>query len=159
MWVLLLAFAIFNIGRYLPSAGGRDHSQSDFLWKVLAPLAGAILCFMIYDSLLFGVSEGNLTRARGAILWVLFPCAAGWLVFLLFCVRSMKRRLKLLFGPLSLALLLVAGCMDAVTWVITNIELPGWAVLRDDCSASPALGVRPGRHDLCRFVEHCSGGR
>ena len=40
---LLLAFAIFNMARYLPSAGGRDHSQNDFLLKVLAPLACAIL--------------------------------------------------------------------------------------------------------------------
>jgi hypothetical protein len=127
LWFLLLAFAIFNIGRYLPSAGGRNHSQSDFLWKVLAPLAGAIFCFMIYDSLLFGVMENNLARGRAAILWVLLPSATGWLVFLVFCVKSMKRRLKLLFGPLSLALLLVAICMDAATWVITNIELPGWA--------------------------------
>jgi hypothetical protein len=127
LWFLLLAFAIFNIGRYLPSAGGRNHSQSDFLWKVLAPLAGAIFCFMIYDSLLFGVMGNNLARGRAVILWVLLPSATGWLVFLVFCVKSMKRRLKLLFGPLSLALLLVAICMDAAAWVITNIELPGWA--------------------------------
>ncbi len=123
----LLAFAIFNIARYLPSAGGRNHSQNDFLLKVLAPLAGAILCFMVYDSLLFGASDHNLTLERGAIFWVLLPCAAGWLVFLLFCVRPMKRRLQLLFGPLSLALILVATCMDAMAWVLTNIVLPGWA--------------------------------
>ncbi len=63
---------------------------------------------MIYDSLLFGVTESNLTKGRAAILWVLLPSATGWLVFLLFCVKSMKRRIKLLFGPLSLALILVA---------------------------------------------------
>ena len=126
-FAFLLAFAIFNIARYLPSAGGRDHSQNDFLLKVLAPLAGAILSFMVYDSLLFGASEHNLTLERGAIFWVLLPCAAGWLVFLLCCVRSLKRRLQLLFGPLSLALILVATCMDAMAWVLTNIVLPGWA--------------------------------
>ena len=126
-FVLLLAFAIFNIGRYLPSAGGRNHSQSDFLWKVLAPLAAAILCFMIYDSLLFGVRANNLTQGREAILWVLVPSVAGWLVFLLFGVRPMKRRLKLLFGPLTLALVLVAMCMELMAWLITNIVLPGWA--------------------------------
>ncbi len=126
-FAFLLAFAIFNIARYLPSAGGRDHSQNDFLLKVLAPLAGAILCFMVYDSLLFGVSEHNLTMERGAIFWVLLPCAAGWVAFLLFCVRSMKRRLQLLFGPLSLALVLVAMCMDAMAWLLTNVTLPGWS--------------------------------
>jgi len=122
-FAFLLAFAVFNIARYLPSAGGRDHSQSDFLLKVLAPLAGAILCFMVYDSLLFGVRANNLTTGRDAIFWVLLPCAAGWLVFLVFCVRSIKRRMKLLFGPLSLALVLVAMCMDAMAWLLTNVTL------------------------------------
>jgi hypothetical protein len=126
-FALLLAFAIFNIGRYLPSAGGRDHSQNDFLLKVLAPLAGAILCFMVYDSLLFGVRANNLTTGRDAIFWVLLPCAAGWVAFLVFCMRSMKQRVKLLFGPMSLALILVAMCMDAMAWVLTNVTLPGWA--------------------------------
>src|SRR5271170_2134546 len=75
---LMLAFAVFNMARYLPSAGGRDHSQNDFLLKILVPLACAILCFMIYDSLLFGVRVNLtiepgatlLTMERGAILWV-----------------------------------------------------------------------------------------
>ncbi len=141
---LLLAFAIFNMARYLPSAGGRDHSQNDFLLKVLAPLACAILAFMVYDSLQFGVSDPNITmkgfvsvsggdtdlnliaKSRGAIFWVFLPCAAGWLVFLLFCVRGIKRRFQLLFGPLSLALILVAACTEAMAFGLTNIVLPGW---------------------------------
>lgn len=123
---LLLAFAVFNIGRYLPSAGGRDHSQSDFLWKVLAPLAGAILCFMVYDALLFFVTVNHPPKAE-AVTWVLVPAAAGWLAFLLFGVRSWKRSLKLLFGPLSLALVLVALGMEVMAWVITLLPLPNWA--------------------------------
>ena len=50
---LLLAISIFNTGRYLPGLGGRDHSQDDFLAKVLAPLVGAALCFSAFDSLYF----------------------------------------------------------------------------------------------------------
>jgi hypothetical protein len=141
---LLLAFAIFNMARYLPSAGGRDHSQNDFLLKVLVPLACGILCFMVYDSLQFGVTDPSIAmkgfvsvsggktdvnliaRSRGAIFWVFLPCAAGWLVFLLFCVKGIKRRLRLLFGPLSLALILVAGCTEAMAWALLNIVLPGW---------------------------------
>ena len=87
---------------------------------------------MVYDSLQFGVSEPNITmkgfvsvsggdtdlnliaKSRGAIFWVFLPCAAGWLVFLLFCGRPIKRRFQLLFGPLSLALILVAGCTEAM---------------------------------------------
>jgi hypothetical protein len=123
---LLLAFAIFNIGRYLPSAGGRNHSQNDFLWKILAPLTGAILCFMVYDALLFFVAANHPPKAE-AVAWVLIPAAAGWIAFLLFCVRPWKRSLKLLFGPLSLALVLVALGMEVMAWVITLLPLPGWA--------------------------------
>ncbi len=125
-FVLLLAFAVFNIGRYLPSAGGRNHSQSDFLWKILAPLTGAILCFMVYDALLFFVTTNRPPKAE-AITWVLVPAAAGWLAFLVFGVRPWKRSLKLLFGPLSLALVLVALGMEVMAWVITLVPLPGWA--------------------------------
>ena len=123
---LLLAFAVFNIGRYLPSAGGRNHSQSDFLRKILAPLTGAILCFMVYDALLFFVTANRPPKGE-AVTWVLVPAAAGWLVFLLFGVRPWQRTLKLLFGPLSLALVLVALGMEVMAWVITLVPLPGWA--------------------------------
>jgi hypothetical protein len=125
-FVLLLAFAVFNIGRYLPSAGGRDHSQSDFLWKILAPLTGAILCFTVYDALLFFVTANRPPKGE-AVTWVLVPAAAGWLVFLVFGVRPWKRSLKLLFGPLSLALVLVALGMEVMAWVITSVPLPSWA--------------------------------
>src|SRR5579859_2788779 len=122
---VLLAFAIFNIGRYLPDAGGRDHSQRDFLFKVLAPLAGAVLGFCAYDSLYFwGPRENIETRLLEVILWVLLPSAAGWLIFLLFCVKSIKQMLKFLFGPLSLAVVLMAACTGAAAWVITNKVLP-----------------------------------
>ena len=129
-WVLLLAFAIFNIGRYLPSAGGRDHSQSDFLWMVLAPLTGAVLCFVARDSLYYwGERENIQTGTLQVILWVLVPFAAGWLVFVLFCVRSLKQRVKFLFGPLALALVSEAACMGAMAWALTNLILPriSWA--------------------------------
>jgi len=124
-WVLLLAFAIFNIGRYLPSAGGRDHSQSDFLWMVLAPLTGAVLCFVARDSLYYwGERETIQTGTLEVILWVLVPFAAGWLVFVLFCMRSLKKRVRFLFGPLSLALVSEAACMGAAAWALTNLILP-----------------------------------
>jgi len=129
-WVLLLAFAIFNIGRFLPGAGGRDHSQSDFLWMVLAPLTGAVLCFVARDSLYYwGARENIQTGKLEVILWVLVPFAAGWLVFVLFCVRSLKQGVKFLFGPLSLALVSEAACMGAMAWALTNLILPrtSWA--------------------------------
>ena len=57
--------------RYLPSAGGRDHSQNDFLLKVLAPLACGILCFMVYDSLQFRSdrSQHHHEGVRNRLRW------------------------------------------------------------------------------------------
>jgi hypothetical protein len=122
---VLLAMAIFNVGRYLPNAGGRDHSQGDFLLKILAPLVGAVLAFVAYDCLYFWgpnwVAETGLLQV---ILWILLPSAAGWILFLLFCVKSFRQKLKFLFGPLSFAIILMAGSTGAAAWVITNKLLP-----------------------------------
>jgi hypothetical protein len=121
----LLTMAIFNVGRYLPNAGGRDHSQGDYLLKILAPLVGAVLGFCAYDSLYYWgpnyVAETGLLRV---ILWILLPSAAGWILFLVFCPKGFKQRLKFLFGPLSLAVVLMAACTGAAAWVITNKVLP-----------------------------------
>ena len=38
---------------YLPSVGGRDHSRYDFSLQVLAPLVGAVLTFLAFDSLYY----------------------------------------------------------------------------------------------------------
>jgi len=48
---LLLAVAIYHTARYLPGIGGRPHTQKDFLWDVLAPMAGVTLGFCAFDSL------------------------------------------------------------------------------------------------------------
>jgi len=121
----LLAIAIFNTGRYLPNAGGRGHSQGDFLLKILAPLVGAVLGFCAYDSLYFwGPKENIETRLLQVILWVSLPSATGWILFLLFCVKGFKQKLKFLFGPLSLAVVLMAASTGAAAWVITNKLLP-----------------------------------
>ena len=82
--------AIFNTGRYLPGVGARDHSQNDYLLKVLAPLVvSAALCFSAYDSLFFWGDREIPTTPPQLILWILVPSAAGWLAFLLFRGRSL----------------------------------------------------------------------
>ena len=125
---LLLAMSIFNTGRYLPGVGGKDHTQSDFLKMVLAPLIGSVLCFLAFESLYYdGTPE--LPTVWQCILWTLAPSAAGWLAYLLLCRRSFHQRVRLLFGPLSLALLLMSVCTGVTIWVVTNyiLEPTTWA--------------------------------
>ncbi|HWZ44947.1 MAG TPA: patatin-like phospholipase family protein [Candidatus Saccharimonadales bacterium] len=128
---LLIAMAIFNIGRYLPGVGGRNHTQSDFLRKVLAPMAGAALSFITHESLYFWGDQYILvTPVLQVVGFVLLPAAAGWLAFLAFCGKPLRMRLKFLFGPLSVAVALMAISPGLTAWVITNKVLPltSWAV-------------------------------
>lgn len=122
---LLLATSIFNMGRYLPGVGGKDHTQSDFLKMVLAPLIGSVLCFSAFDSLYFwGDRLLTPTTIPELILWTLAPSAGGWLAYLLVCKHSFRQRLRLLFGPLSMAVLLMSVCTGVTVWVVTNVILP-----------------------------------
>lgn len=111
---LLLAISIFNTGRYLPGLGGRDHSQGDFLAKVLAPLVVAALCFTAFDSLYFWGDKDIPTTIPQLVTWILVPCSLGWLAFLAFCGRGMRRGARGLIGPLSLALNVVSG--ERLAW-------------------------------------------
>ena len=121
---LLLAMAIFNTGRYLPGVGGVDHTQSDFLKWVLAPLIGSVLCFSAFDSLYFWGDKDIPTTVQQLILWTLVPSGAGWLAYLVVSRHSLRQRLRLLFGPLSLACLLMSVCTGVTVWFVTNYVLP-----------------------------------
>ena len=127
---LLIATAIFNIARYLPGVGAKNHTQSRFLLNVLAPLAGSALCFVAHESLYFwGPEDIPTTRVLRVIAAVLVPAVIGWLAYLVFCGKSFRERLKLLFGPLTMAVVLMAVSTGLIAWVITNKILPytSWA--------------------------------
>ena len=122
----LFAVALFNTLRYLPGVGGRDHSTSDYVVKVLAPLVGAVLAFLLFDALFFLgdnlVEHGNVGWVVG---WSLLPCALAWAAYLLIDHRPVANRVKLLFGPLSLAILIMAAATGLATWATTHHVL--WA--------------------------------
>jgi Patatin-like phospholipase len=121
---LLLAIAIFNTVRYLPSVGGLDHTQGDFLKWVLGPLIGAILSFSAFDSLYFWGDKNIPTTPLQLIIWTLTPSAAGWLAYLGTCRRPFRQRMRWLFGPISLAVLLMSVCAGLSIWAVTNDILP-----------------------------------
>jgi hypothetical protein len=122
--VLLLAVALFFTLRYLPGVGGRDHSRYDFSIKVLAPLVGAVLTFLTFDSLYYVgrtyVTESHLGPVVG---WTFAPCVAAWLLVLLMRRGSLRERAQLLFGPLSLAVVSMAAGTGVAIWAVTNFML------------------------------------
>jgi len=128
---LLISMVFFNIGRYLPGAGGRNHTQGDFLRKVLAPLGGATLCFIAHESLYFWGDQNVVETAMWQVItWVLGPAAAGWLLYLTVAGKSFREWLRLLFGPLTAAVAAMAIFTGLAAWVVTNKVLPAtsWAV-------------------------------
>lgn len=118
----LFATALFNTLRYLPGIGNEDHTRSDFVVKVLLPLVGAVLAYIAFDSLYYlgstYTAQGSLRRQ---ILVMLIPCGLAWLVFFLASRDSSRRRL--LFGPLSIAIFLMAAGTGAATWSNANFLL------------------------------------
>ncbi len=133
---VLFAFALYNTLRYLPGVGGREHTTHDYMFKVLAPLVGAVLTFLLFDSLYYlGEDYVSHVNLRSVLIWTTAPCVAAWLSYLLFHRRPLKAKLRLLFGPLSLAVAVMAAGIGLATWTATNFILwhsdphtaPSWA--------------------------------
>ncbi len=134
--LLLFAIALFNTLRYLPGVGGWEHTSYDYALKVLAPLVGAVLTFLLFDSFYYlGADYLARTNLGSVMLWTAIPCAAAWLAYLLFHSQPVAVKLRLLFGPLSLAVAMMAMGVGAGTWAATNFVLwnpdpqltPSWA--------------------------------
>src|SRR4029078_13686877 len=68
---LLFATALFNTMRYLPGLGNRDHSPGDYLQKSLLPLVGAVLTFLMFDSLYFlGTRFAHYSNLSSVVWWI-----------------------------------------------------------------------------------------
>jgi hypothetical protein len=120
----LFAIALLNTLRYLPAVGARDHSRFDYVLKVLAPLVGAVLTFLMVDSLFYlGTDYVAHTNLGNVVWWSALPCATAWVLYLLFHRRPIRERLRLLLGPLSLAIAAMATGAGAATWAATNFLL------------------------------------
>jgi hypothetical protein len=117
---LLLATAIFNTMRYLPGVGAKPHTERDFLVRCLAPIVLAALTCVVYDSW-FDPDMNDLGPPPSylvTLIWITGSSAAGWLTYLGFCVSGFRARLRALFGPLSIAVVLTGVSTATVEWLL-----------------------------------------
>lgn len=121
---LFFALALYGTLRCLPGLGGREHSRSSYRRSVLLPLIAAVASFLIFDSLYFlGSKFRNTSNLGMVVLWTAVPALVAWLAFLVASPVVLGRRLRLLFGPLSVAMASMAAGMGLATWVSTNFLL------------------------------------
>jgi len=118
---LFFALAIFNTMRYLPGMGRTNHTEMDFLKYCLGPLLVAVLAFLTYDAW-FDPSMRNQESPKywQMLLWITGSCAVGWLAYLICCVRGLVPRLRLLWGPITVAIVLTGVGTASGTWLLVN---------------------------------------
>lgn len=130
------AMAVFNILRYLPGVGAKNHTETDYLKYCLLPVVLAAVAFITNDSWFTG---GDLSRGGSPLsdeigyvtltLGVIAAAFAGWFAYLIFCGKSLRERLRL-FLPVSAAVLLTSGSAGSVAWLLTDQVYPStsWPV-------------------------------
>jgi hypothetical protein len=120
----LFATALFNILRYLPGLDGKDHSFSDYVVKVLAPLIGAVFFYIAFDSLYYlGSNFVEVSSLDKVLLWTIVPSGFAWFLYLLVRGGTVKERLRLLSGPLSFTIFFMAAGTGFATWLASNFLL------------------------------------
>ena len=125
----LFALAIFNLMRYLPGVGGKDHTEMDYLRYCLAPLICSAVAFLVEDS--WFTSDGAHTKVSYAniVLAVIGSAMAGWLAYLLFSGKDWKERWRL-FLPVSGAVILTGWAGASAAWLLSARVYPvaSWPV-------------------------------
>jgi hypothetical protein len=130
----LFATALFNTLRYLPGIGNEDHTRADYLRGVLVPLVVAVLAYIAFDSLYYlGSSFTDQSSLSGQMLATLVPSALAWLAYLI--VGKHSSSMRVLFGPLSLAIFLMAAGMGLAIWTTSNFLL--WSPNPDTAMSWP----------------------
>jgi hypothetical protein len=117
----LFAIAVFNALRYLPEVGNKNRSEFDFLKYCLAPLIGAAVTFVAFDSWHYSNDPGTptvLPEFSDLLLWFTVSCAAGWVAYLIVGGKAIWRRPRAIAG-LSIAILLVGGSTATCAWLLT----------------------------------------
>ncbi len=127
---LLFAVTIFNMMRYLPGVGRKQHSALDFVKWVLSPIVLASFIFIANDAWFTG---GDFTRHGEAILpssgylntmaTGVISALSGWFAYLLFCGKSYADR-KRLFLPVTSAVLLMGWSAGSAAWYLTRFVYP-----------------------------------
>jgi hypothetical protein len=116
---LVFCFGLFNIWRYLPGVGGRNHTSMQYSRFVLIPLIGATLLFSAYDMLYFWNAQNKGLTIWGNMLATLVPALATWVLYLVVCRLPWARRVDLA-KHLSPAIGLLAVSLGSAQWVITS---------------------------------------
>lgn len=118
----LVTLALFNTLRYLPGIGNRPHDRFDYQLKVLAPLVGAVLAFMTFNSLYYlgDRYSDSPVPVWSVVIRVLAPCGLAWMLFLFVGGGPARDRMRVIFSPLSLAIAAMALGAGLATWYATN---------------------------------------
>jgi hypothetical protein len=121
----LFAIAIFNAMRYLPGVGNVRHTQSDFLRYAMLPLVIAYALRCAYYWWVY-VPDKSVNFGH-ELMWGLIASGAGWVGYLLFYVafRDPKQFLKALFGPITIAIVLLGASVGVTSWILLG-RLYAW---------------------------------
>src|SRR5215510_12930521 len=117
---LLFAFGIFNVLRYLPSVGNKDHTQGEFLIWCGAPIFLAAAALVTTDAWFTG---GDKTGPSSVgfleyLLWIGGFGFLGWLAYLV-THAALWRKWKLILG-LTVAVLLTVVSIAWAAWFMTS---------------------------------------
>jgi hypothetical protein len=118
---LLFGAALFFTLRCLPGVGHRAHTRFDYVRWCLAPLVGAGLAFIAFDSLFYLGTHYTSRSSLGPVLGsTLVAAGAAWVLALPFGTRRLRDRMRL-----SLAVFAMAAGTAIALWVAVNVVLVG----------------------------------
>jgi hypothetical protein len=121
---LLFAVGIYNVLRYLPSVGNKDHTEADFLKFCLAPLFLAAVGVLTMEAWFTGgdtTAGQNLSPELTFQKWFWGITTAGvasWLAYLLLHLKALWKNWKLIVG-LTVALLLTTLSLAGAAWLLS----------------------------------------
>ncbi|HEV2446702.1 MAG TPA: patatin-like phospholipase family protein, partial [Candidatus Sulfopaludibacter sp.] len=126
----LLAMAVYNTMRYLPGIGNYQHTEADFVKFCLAPAILAALTYMTFDAWFYldltklsGGAAGTHTPVLTYLMaWMIGASLTGWAAYII--RHGGSGRLKLMFSPVSLALILMGAALGGSEYVLSKYILP-----------------------------------
>lgn len=129
---LFFAIGIFNVLRYLPSVGNKDHTEEDFIKFCVTPLFLATLAVFTMEAWFTG---GDVSKGEPPVIhflgWFGGITAAGataWIAYLVSHLKQLGKNWKLIVG-LSVALVLTTLSLATAAWVLSqHASAMSWSV-------------------------------
>jgi len=114
-------WTLFFTLRYLPGIGNENHTAYQYIRNVLTPLILSVLAYVAFNNLYYlGANYRDYTNGAAMIVATEIPCLAAWVVHLVFWRIPVRQRLRAMFGPLSLAIVMMAAGTGGAAWVLSN---------------------------------------